>query len=453
MRAYDIIRKKRDGGTLSREELAFVVRGYLEGRVPDYQVSAFLMASFLRGLNDDETIALTDIMLRSGDILDLSEMDDPRIDKHSTGGVGDKVSIILAPLVAAAGIIVPMISGRGLGHTGGTLDKLESIPGFRTEMKTVEFRNILWETGVAMIGQTEDIAPADKKLYALRDVTATVESIPLIASSIMSKKLAEGLNGLVLDVKVGSGAFMKTLDEAEDLGRTMVNIGNSLGVKTVAVISDMDEPLGKTVGNALEIKECINVLKGHLENDLHELTLTLGTWMLCLADWTQKSVDDTGAVIPRVTEIDEHLLSEKRAILQELIDSGKALEKFMEFVECQGGNPEIVAKPALLPGAGRMKTVHASSTGYVRRLDAEKVGVASMLLGAGRQRLGEEIDHGAGIILNRKCGDPVREGDVVAVLQFNDDRNLDEAFSLVAEAFVVGPEPPEPKRLIKKVLL
>ena len=455
MHTYDIIKKKRDGGCLNKDEFQFLIKGYLSEEIPDYQVSAFLMATFLMGLNDEETISLTDVMLHTGQILDLTEMDDPRIDKHSTGGVGDKISIILAPLVAAAGVTVPMISGRCLGHTGGTLDKLESIPGFRTEMKIADFRNILWETGVAMMGQTEDIAPADKKLYALRDVTATVESIPLIASSIMSKKLAEGLNGLVLDVKVGSGAFMKTMEDAEALATTLTNTGNSFGVRTVAVITDMDEPLGRTVGNSLEIKECINALKGRADKDLIEVMLTLGAWMLYLADWVARAVDNPRTVVPRITSIDEGALSEKRVELEELIGSGKARESFMEFVERQGGNSEIVANPALLPGAAHIKPVQADSGGYIQRVDAGKVGTASMLLGAGRQKLEDRIDHGAGIILNRKSGATVQVGDTIAVLHYNDEResNLAEAFQLVKDAFEVGAEPPEPKKMIKKVIL
>jgi len=453
MRAYEIIKKKRDGGCLSKEEIQFLIGGYLSGEIPDYQVSAFLMASFLRGLNEEETVSLTDVMLHTGQILDLTEMDAARIDKHSTGGVGDKVSIILAPLVAAAGVAVPMIAGRGLGHTGGTLDKLESIPGFRTEMSIVDFRHALWETGVAMMGQTDDIAPADKKLYALRDVTATVDSIPLIASSIMSKKLAEGLNGLVLDVKTGSGAFMKSMEEAEALAAVLTNTGNSFGVRTVAVITDMDEPLGRTVGNALEIKECINALKGRADKDLLDVTLALGSWMLYLADWVQRAVDNPGTAVPRITAVDEGALSEKRAELEELIDSGKALESFVDFVQWQGGNPEIIANPGLLPGARHIKAVQASSTGYIQKVDAWRVGTASMLLGAGRQRLEDRIDHGVGIMLNRKSGSAVQEGDTVAVLHYNDDGNLAEAFQLVREAFEIGPEPPAPKRMIKKVVL
>ncbi|NOZ26251.1 MAG: thymidine phosphorylase [Nitrospirae bacterium] len=453
MRAYEIIKKKRDGGSLDKEEFQFLIRGYLSGEIPDYQMSAFLMAAFLRGLNEEETVSLTDVMLRTGEVLDLTEMDAPRIDKHSTGGVGDKVSIILAPLVAAAGVAVPMISGRGLGHTGGTLDKLESIPGFRTEMSIIDFRHTLWEGGAAIMGQTDDIAPADRRLYALRDVTATVESIPLIASSIMSKKLAEGLNGLVLDVKVGSGAFMKTMEDAEALASVLTNTGNSFGVRTVAVITDMDEPLGRAVGNALEIKECINVLKGRSDNDLLEVTLTLGAWMLYIADWVQRAVDNPGTEVPRITSVDEVALADKRAELEELIETGKALESFVDFVERQGGNPEIIANPGLLPGASQMKQVQVSKSGYIQRVDAEKVGTASMLLGAGRQRLEDGIDHAAGIMLNRKSGAAVQAGDTVAVLHYNDDGNLSEALRLVGEAFEIGPEPPGPRRMIRKVVL
>ncbi len=445
VRAYDLIKRKRDGGRMTGEEFRFLIRGYLAGEVPDYQMAAFLMAVFLRGLDEEETALLTEAMLHSGLILDLSGLERPKVDKHSTGGVGDKVSIVLAPLVASAGVVVPMISGRGLGHTGGTLDKLESIPGFRTEMSLDEFREALWTTGVAIMGQTEEIAPADRRLYALRDVTATVESIPLIASSIMSKKLSEGLDGLVLDVKVGSGAFMKTVEEAEALARVMVGTGNSLGVRTVAVLTDMDEPLGRMVGNSLEIKECINLLKGWAEEDLLEVTLTLGAWMLYIAE----EMVSRGAP----PAIDDGVLMEKRKRLEGLLSSGKALERFLDMIEAQGGDPEIAARPGLLPGAGRIRPVYSPAEGYIRRVDAEKVGVASVLLGAGRSRMEDGIDHGAGVMLNRKSGTKVARGEPLATLHYNDEGNIEEACRLVEGAFEIGPEPPGRRRLIRKVVL
>lgn len=453
MRAYDIIKKKRDGEVLRREELAFLIKGHLSGEIPDYQISAFLMASFLKGLNREETLALTDLMLRSGDVIELSEMEDPMVDKHSTGGVGDKVSIILAPLLAAADVVVPMISGRGLGHTGGTLDKLDSIPGFRTDLGIIDFRNNLWEIGVSMTGQTDDLAPADKLLYALRDATATIESIPLIAASILSKKLAEGLDGLVLDVKAGSGAFMKSTEDADELAGVLVDISSSLGVKTVALITDMDEPLGKTVGNALEVRECINFLKGEAEDDLYEVTLTTGAWMLYLAeDIIQKARENPAAPPPSIA-LNNDIITFKKAKLDSIIRSGKALEKFLELLKFHNGNTEIIPNPGLLPVAESITPVTAASEGYICRVDAEKVGTASMLLGAGRLRVEDDIDHAAGITLQRKSGAYVKKGDAIAVLHYNDDRNLSEASRLVESAFETGPEAPGPREMIRKVVL
>jgi pyrimidine-nucleoside phosphorylase len=453
MHASEIIRKKRDGGVISKEEFRFLVNGNLAGDIPDYQITAFLMASFLNGMNRDETIALTDVMLHSGEVLDLSEMENPVVDKHSTGGVGDKTSIILAPLLASADLVIPMISGRALGHTGGTLDKLESIPGFRTDLSIIEFRNILWETGVAMTGQTDEIAPADRKLYALRDTTATVESIPLIVSSILSKKLAEGINGLVLDVKTGSGAFMKSLEEAEELARIMVDIGNSMGVRTVALITDMDEPLGKTIGNSLEVRECINFLKGNTDKDLYEVTLTLGAWMLYIGEELISRTGEGGFSAQGAADPDQGIIEAKKMKLKGLINSGKALEKFMELVKFQGGNPEIIANPGLLPVAEKIKPVKASSEGYIRRIDAEKIGVASMLLGAGRERAEDGIDHSAGIILQKKSGTYVQKDEVVAVLHYNDESNHSRAYGLILDAFEISSERPAPRELIKKIVL
>ncbi len=453
MGVLDIIRKKRDGGVLEKEELRWLVESYTSGNIPDYQMSAFLMASFLVGLNRDETIALTEAMRDSGEVLDLREMADPKIGKHSTGGVGDKVSLILAPLVASAGVVVPMIAGRGLGHTGGTIDKLESIPGFNTALSVLDFRNTLWEVGTAITSQTDEIAPADRRLYSLRDVTATVESIPLIASSIMSKKLAEGINGLVLDVKVGSGAFMKSLEEAEELARLMVDIGNSQGIKTIALITDMDEPLGKTVGNALEVRECINALKGKADEDLMEVTLTLGAFMLYIAEEMLEETEEVGVFNIKEIPIQEHVLMEKRINLEGKINSGDALQKFLEMVQAQDGNPEIVPNPGLLPLASNILTVEAEKDGFVQRVDARRIAECALLLGAGRQRLDDVIDPAAGVTINRKSGQEVKAGEPLAVIHYNDDKNIEEAKELCLSAFEIGSEKPQPRQLIKKVIL
>jgi pyrimidine-nucleoside phosphorylase len=453
MRVVDLIKKKRQGECLTREELTGLINSYSKGDVPDYQMAAFLMAAFLKGLNKEETIALTEAMCDSGAILDLREMADPKIGKHSTGGVGDKVSLILAPVVASAGVVVPMIAGRGLGHTGGTIDKLESIPGFKTDLSVLDFRNFLWDVGTAIISQTEEIAPADRKLYTLRDVTATVESIPLIASSIMSKKLAEGINGLVLDVKVGAGAFMKTMEEAEELARLMVDIGNTQGVKTIALITDMDEPLGKTVGNALEVRECINALKGKADDDLMEVVLTLGAFMLYIAEEMLEETDEVGLFRIKDVEIQEHVLMEKRINLEGKINSGDALEKFLEMVQTQGGNPEVVPNPGLLPVASNIFMIEAPGDGYIQRIDAERIAQCALLLGAGRQRIEDEIDPAVGITINKKSGNGVKAGDPVAVLHYNDDRYLEEAKELCLSAFEIGTEKPAPRKMIKKVIL
>lgn len=444
MRAYDIIKKKRDGLELSEPELAHIIENYISGDIPDYQISALLMAVFFRGMSEDETVALTRIMLKSGSILDLSDIKGPKIDKHSTGGVGDKTSIILAPLIASAGITVPMISGRGLGHTGGTLDKLVAIPGFRIDLSIGEFKENLKNIGVSMIGQTGEIAPADRKLYALRDVTATVESVPLIAASIMSKKLAEGLDGLVLDVKVGSGAFMKNIDEARRLAKTMVNIGNSMGVRTVAVLTDMDQPLGKTIGNSLEIKECISALRGKWPEDLKEVTLTLGAWMVKVA---AMATGFSFYKLSRDADIDEYKKS-----LMDFINNGSAFNKFVEMVDAQHGNQEAAFKPALLPSSKVMKQVIYHKEGYIHRMDAEKVGIASMLLGAGRRKMDDAIDHSAGIILNEKVGDYVKQGEQIAMFYCNNEEHLKEAEEIFLSGLEVGIEAPVKKGIILEVI-
>lgn len=439
MRAYDIIRKKRDGLELTRDELSHIIRGCTHGEIPDHQVSALLMAVFLRGMTEKETFHLTESMLNSGTVLDLSDIPGPKIDKHSTGGVGDKVSIILAPLLASAGIIIPAVAGRGLGHTGGTLDKLESIPGLRTSLSIAEFKENLRRTGLAIMGQTEEMVPADRKLYALRDVTATVESIPLIASSIMSKKLAEGIDGLVLDVKVGAGAFMKTIGEARTLAKTMMKIGNSRGMKTAAVLTDMDEPLGKTVGNSLEIKECLSALRGKWADDLRDVTLTLGAWMLHLAKG-------------EVSELDAEKFEGYKRFLTELLRSGAAFRKFVEMVDSQQGDTEAIVKPGLLPSAKMTKQVMVKREGYIRKMDAEKVGTASMLLGAGREKITDAIDHAAGMILNKKVGDYIMPGEQIAMFYYHGEERLKEAEETFLAGIEIGPEKVEPKSVILEVI-
>lgn len=430
MRAQDIIRKKRDGGELSEQEIEFLIRGVASGDVPDYQAAAFLMAVYFQGATDEETVALTKAMMHSGQVLDLGDVKSPRVDKHSTGGVGDKPSIILAPLLAAMDVKVPMVSGRGLGHTGGTLDKLESIPGMKTALSIEEFKATLNSVGAAMMGQTGQMVPADRKLYALRDVTATVESIPLIASSIMSKKLAEDIEGLVLDVKTGAGAFMQSLEDARRLARTMVRIGSSMGVKTVALITSMEQPLGRTVGNALEIKECITALKGKWSEDLKALILTLAAWMLNVGDCVSEEVD--------VRPMKDFALRSQKHDAMEYIERGDAFKKFVELVDAQGGNPEVAFKPNMLPTASRTKPVLSPSEGFIRKLNARAVGEASMLLGAGRSRMEDSIDPASGIILNRKVGDSVRAGEPVAMLHYNDDAALAQAEEAFLSALEIG---------------
>lgn len=428
MRAYDIIRKKRDGGELSAAEIDFFINGVSKGSIPDYQASAFLMAVFMRGMSPDETVSLTRAMLGSGTRLDTSGIKGVKLDKHSTGGVGDKTSIILAPLAASMGVKVPMVSGRALGHTGGTLDKLESIAGLRTDLSPEESMENLRDPGLFITGQTGSLVPADRELYALRDVTATVESVPLIAASIMSKKLAEGIDGLVLDVKTGAGAFMKGLADARALARTMVDLGNSMGVRTVALVTDMDQPLGKTVGNSLEVKECISALSGKGAPDLMELTLTLNAWMLNLNDSISEEVE------PK--PLSGFAMKNYQHEAMEYIEKGDALRKLAEFIDAQGGDPEVAFKPNLLPSARGTAQIKSETTGHIRKLNAEAVGTASMLLGAGREKAGDSIDPAAGIILNKKVGDPVQEGEPLAMFHFNEDRHLKDA----EEAFRSGLE-------------
>jgi pyrimidine-nucleoside phosphorylase len=433
MRAVDIIAKKRDGRELNRDEISFVIRAYTSGELADYQMSALLMAICLRGMTRDETIALTEEMLHSGEVIDFSDLGRPRVDKHSTGGVGDKTSLVLAPVVAAAGVLVPMISGRGLAHSGGTLDKLESISGFRINLSLDEFRSTLVKVGAALIGQTAEIAPADKKLYALRDVTGTVACAPLMAASIMSKKMAEGITGLVSDVKVGSGAFMKSEDEARALAQVLIDIAHGMGKDAVALITDMNQPLGRAVGNSLEVIEAFEALKGNGPSDFIELCRELAAEMLVMG----------GAASD---------VERGRALSDELIESGAALEKMRQIIEAQSGDPRVVDDYGLLPGAANQQAVSAPAAGYVQAIDAEAIGHASMLLGAGRARLDSTIDHGVGLIVEARIGDTVNKESALVRLYFNDEARLEEAAGLVTRAYAIGPERVEPPALIKAVL-
>jgi pyrimidine-nucleoside phosphorylase len=429
MRAVDIISSKRDGRTLTRDEIGFFVDGVTSGTMPDYQASALLMAILLRGMSAEETAWLTDAMVHSGVRVDLSDIPGVKVDKHSTGGVGDKTSLILAPLAAACGVPVPMMSGRGLGHTGGTLDKLEAIPGFRVNLSLDEMKAALARTGCAMMGQTSQIAPADKKLYALRDVTATVESIPLISASIMSKKIAEGIDALVLDVKTGSGAFMKTEADSRRLAESLVSIGNASGVRTEAVITMMEAPLGRAVGNALEVIECVEVLKGGGPEDLIEVSVELTARMLVL-----------GKVAGDLVDADRQV---RRAIA-----SGAGLDRFRRIVETQGGDPRVIDEYDRLPHVADRHIVAASRAGYVTMLDAERIGRASVALGAGRDRVEDPIDPAVGIMVLAKPGDAVRAGDPVLEIHYRDAARLESAMRLTGEAVTIGDDRPVRGRLI-----
>ena len=433
MRAVDIIQRKRDGHELGRDEITFFVDGYTRGDIPDYQASAFAMAVFFRGMTPAETVALTESMMRTGEVLDLSDLPGPRVDKHSTGGVGDKTSLILAPLAAAAGAYVPMISGRGLGHTGGTLDKLESIPGFRVGLSLKEFRDTLRKCGLGLIGQTPEIAPADRKLYALRDVTATVESLPLIAASIMSKKMAEGIDALVLDVKTGDGAFMKSFEDSKALAEAMVRIGRGMGKKVSALITDMEQPLGRTVGNALEVKESVETLQGRGPQDLESLSLELAAWMLHLAGITSG-------------------LEAARARVRDALASGAGLRKFQEVIGLQGGDPRVCDDPSRLPQARETVELRAKAEGRVTGIACRAVGQAGMLLGAGRETVDSRIDPAVGIVLHKKVGDPVREGESLMTLHVNDRGRLEEATHLLSQAVRIAREAPPAAPLVRLVL-
>ena len=433
-RAIDVIRKKRDGVELSRAEIEGLVSAYTNGEIPDYQVSAWLMAVVLKGMTRPETAALTDAMLHSGDVLDLSSLPPRKVDKHSTGGVGDKTSLVLAPLAAAAGVAVPMISGRGLGHTGGTLDKLEAIPGFNVNLPVAEFRRVLEICGCAMIGQTAEIAPADRKLYALRDVTGTVESPYLICASIMSKKLAEGIDALVLDVKTGSGAFMKNEKDAAFLAELMVETGERMGKQVVALITDMDQPLGNMIGNALEVVEVVEVLRGGGPEDLRELCLELAGWMLHL-----------GGVSKTVAEGKQQSAK--------LISSGKALERFRQMVELQGGDSRVLDDAQRLPQARYTTQVPSAKAGYLSAMQCEQIGIACVILGGGRERKEDSVDPAVGIVLHKKVGDPVVAGEPLATIYYNAEERAARARQLIDASCEVTEAAPSTKRaLIHKVI-
>jgi pyrimidine-nucleoside phosphorylase len=434
MRAVDLIRKKRDSGEHSREEIDFLISGYTSGEIPDYQMAAWLMAAWLRGLNRPEITALTEAMLYSGEVVNLSDLPGEKVDKHSTGGVGDKTSLILAPIVAAGGLIVPMISGRGLGHTGGTLDKLESIPGFNVNLSLEDFRRVLRECGMCLIGQTAEIAPADKKIYALRDATSTVENIGLICASIMSKKLAEGIDALVLDVKTGSGAFMKREEDSVRLAEVMVETGQRMGKKVVALITDMDQPLGRMAGHSNEVIECIDVLSGGGPADLRELSIELSGWMFFLGERTAT-------------------LDEGRRLAQAMISSGQAKEKFKQGIRLQGGDERVVDDQQLLPQARSYAGVPSPSAGFICATNCEQLGTALATLGGGREKKEDTIDHAVGLEFHKRIGDSVEKGEPLATIHYNSGAKLAEAQSLIAASYQIGESAPGQKRpLIRRIL-
>ncbi len=433
MRMVDIIIKKKSGYELSPEEISFFIKGYTKGEIPDYQVSALMMAIFFKGMSDKETLALTMEMADSGDHLDLSAIKGIKVDKHSTGGVGDKTSLSLTPIVAACGVPVAKMSGRGLGHTGGTIDKLESFDGFNVSISEKEFIDNVNSIGISLMAQTADLAPADKKLYALRDVTGTVDNMSLIASSIMSKKLAAGADAIVLDVKTGSGAFMKTLEDSRALAKAMVDIGNGAGRKTVALITDMDQPLGNTVGNAIEVREAIDTLNGKGPSDFTELVYTLAKKMLILGG---KAVNDDEAL----------------GMIKSVISSGKALDKLAAFVEAQGGNKDQVYDPSLLKVSDKTTFLKADESGFIDRITCDKVGVSCMMLGGGRASKEDTIDLSVGIELLKKKGDEVAKGDNLAVIHYNDENKLSSAMDELKSAYHISSEKPEETVLIKEMI-
>lgn len=432
MRMVDLIEKKRDGKELSTEEINFIVKGYTEGTIPDYQMSALTMAIYFQDMSERERADLTMAMVQSGDQIDLSAIEGIKVDKHSTGGVGDTTTLVLGPLVAAVGVPVAKMSGRGLGHTGGTIDKLESISGFHVEITNSEFIDLVNKNKLAVIGQTGNLTPADKKLYALRDVTGTVSSIPLIASSIMSKKIAAGADAIVLDVKTGAGAFMKTLDESRKLAEAMVKIGNATGRRTMAIISDMNQPLGYAVGNALEVKEAIDTLNGNGPKDLTELCLTLGSYMVLLAEKAST-------------------LEDARAKLEEVLKNGKAIETFQTFIASQGGDPSIITNPDKLPQAKYKFELKAASSGYVSEIIADEVGVAAMLLGAGRATKESIIDLAVGVVLHKKVGDKVEQGESLATIHSNQE-DVREVEERLAKSIKISNSPVDSLPLIYEVI-
>jgi pyrimidine-nucleoside phosphorylase len=423
MRVVELIRRKRDAGELSREEIIELIAAYTRDEIPDYQMSAWLMAVMLRGMTHAEISALTEAMLHSGQVLDLSGLPGRKVDKHSTGGVGDKTSLVIAPLVAAGGVLVPMIGGRGLGHTGGTLDKLESIPGFNVNLSLTEFRRVLETCGCALIGQTTEIAPADKKIYALRDVTGTVESQALLCSSIMSKKLAEGIDALVLDVKTGSGAFLKRSEEAADLAELMVETGRRLGKQVVALLTDMDQPLGRAAGNAMEVAEAVEVLNGRGPADVRELCLHLAAWMLHLGG--------------RVKSV-----AEGKQLAMDLIDSGRARQKFSEIVRLQGGDTSVIDDPGLLPRARQTLGIASPSDGYVAGIQCEQLGWACVVLGGGRERTEDAIDPAVGLESHKRAGDAVKRGEPLCTLHYNEVARVEQARLLAECAYRIEPRKP-----------
>jgi len=433
MNPVEIIRKKREKKNLTEQEIGYIISKYTEGSLPDYQMSAFLMASYLNGLNKNETAFLTKAMLYSGKVIDLSKISGIKVDKHSTGGVGDKTSMIIAPIVAAAGVKVPMISGRGLGHTGGTLDKLESIPGFKTNLDLNQYKSIIKTCGAVMIGQTKEIAPADKLIYALRDVTATVESIPLITGSIMSKKLAEGIDGLVLDVKTGSGAFMKSYRDAKKLAQSLTNTAKAFDKKVITFITDMSQPLGNYIGNWLEIHESINVLKGEEIKDLLEVSLNLAGAMLYLGGKADS-------------------IKHGMKIAQDMIKSGKAFNKFVEIVKLQGGDPNIVKNPDRYPKANIIHEIKADHSGYLKSIDNYEVGMASLELGAGRLTKEDVIDYSAGIIFYPKIGQKVHKGDLIATLFTNKKEKVKVAEDRVLRSLKFSRNKVNSPKLIKEII-
>ena len=422
MRMYDLILKKKQGGELSTDEIRYMIEGFTEGSIPDYQMSAMTMAICFRGMTPRETVDLTLAIRDSGDVLDLSGIKGVKVDKHSTGGVGDKTSLALTPIIAALGVPVAKMSGRGLGHTGGTIDKLECFDGFTTALSEEQFAGNVNTIGIAIAGQTANLAPADKKLYALRDVTATVDQMSLIASSIMSKKLASGSDAIVLDVKTGNGAFMKKLEDSRALAKEMVSIGTMAGKKTVAVITDMDQPLGRAVGNSLEVREAIDTLRGEGPADFKEVVFALGSQMLMLAG---RAADE----------------KEARALMEGVIEDGSALDKFAQFVRAQGGDAAPVYDTSLLPVAGKTLEVTAKESGYVHRILAEDIGIACMTLGGGRETKESAIDLSVGIILEKKNGDAVSDGEVLATIYGNDDAKMQAAYEKIAHAYEIAKEP------------